>query len=470
MRRWWKSLGLVASGLLSLGGIVSSANAQFPPSGGGGFGMPPGVGMMGPPPGMAPGMMTGMGMPPGGGMMGQPPGAFGGNPKLGGMPAEFPNAAQPSKEPVSPFSIKEDGRPNAFNDCEDPRLISPTRFTISAGYTVMWLRAAGFPALLTTGDINDTVPGGLGQPGTAILSNGLGSPGAAAAFRMTATYWLADPETLGLEANFFIMEQRTRVSSFASDANGSPVLTRPFFNAVAFQEDADPRALPGFPGSTSDALTTRLMGGELNLRWFSPQQFEGAGLNFLAGVRWLRLDERYVSFDATTVSAVSTTLSDRFTTYNQFFGGQLGAEWQYRMQRFTFGMMSKLAIGPNYQTIKINGETVQVDPVAQTTITANQGLFAMPSNIGVYRAPKIAILPELGFKFRFDLTESIRFNLGYTFFLLNNTVRPGDQIDRSVNIQALNAPQSLPALPAPPTFHQNTFNAQMLNFGLEFRF
>src|SRR4051794_26651198 len=179
MRRRWKSLGLLAGGLVSLWGIVSSASAQFPPSGPGGYGMPRGGGMMGPPPGMIQGSPTGMGMPPGGGMMGPPPGAFGGNPKLACPPADFPNTPQPSQEPVSPFSIKEEGRPNAFNDCPDPRLLSPTRFQISVGYSLMWLRGAGFPPLVTSGDILDPVPGALKQPGTTILSNGLGTPGAA---------------------------------------------------------------------------------------------------------------------------------------------------------------------------------------------------------------------------------------------------------------------------------------------------
>ena len=452
MRSWWKSLGImgVVAGL-ALG--QTAARAQFPP-GPGAMGMPPG-----------PMMPTSM----------PPPGAFNGNPAMMGNPADFPNAAVPSGEPVSPFSIKDEGLPNAFSELIDPRLCRPACFQINMGYSFLWFRAQPFPPLVTTGDINDPFPGAIHQPGTQILSTTF-LPGPSAAFRVSAIYWLRDPELCGLEGTFFVMEQRSIYRPFSSDATGNPVLARPYLNPVVRVEDADPRALPGiFKGTTSDEARTRLMGAEVNLRFQDNPQMSGSRFNYLLGARWLRLDERYYSFD--TIESLAgqgslTTISDTFTTYNQFFGGQLGLEWHYRLDRFTFSLLGKIAAGPNYQTIKIKGETTFFDNATAVATVDPQGLYAQPTNSGVYRQIKFAVLGEVTANLGFDLTDRCRFNVGYTFMQINNTVRPGMQIDRNVNIQPLQNQGNLftPLVPEAPTFRQTFFYAHMLNLGLEFTF
>src|SRR5438128_4265936 len=89
MRRWRKLLALAAGILGGLGGLAVGASAQFPPPGG--FGPPP-SGMMGPPPDAN-------------------CGPFGGD--AGHLaPADFPNPAVPSQEPVSPFSLRTGGMQN----------------------------------------------------------------------------------------------------------------------------------------------------------------------------------------------------------------------------------------------------------------------------------------------------------------------------------------------------------------------
>lgn len=477
MRRRWTTVGLLAGGLAYLGGMLTSAHGQFGPPPGGGFGMPPG-GMMGAPP-SGYGMPPGMGMPPGGvpGMPmggGMPPGAFGGNPALLGQPAEFPNPAQKSKEPENPFSLKEDGSPNAFTS--DPYPYRPMRLQFSLGYTFLWFRPGDYPTLATTGSTVDANPGALDQPGTQIRSGGPREPGPSSAFRTTFTYWLRDPEILSLNGEFFLMEQRSLLGSLNSDGTGTPVLSRPFFNPtpLALGEDADSRSLPGVARATlSDSVRTRLMGGDLNLKWHSSAHAEGAHLAIIAGLRWLRLDERYQSYDTRDdiggFGGQNFTISDTFTTYNQFFGGQLGAEYRYTLGRFSVDLAGKVALGPNYQTIKIHGQTVVVDTATSTRdVDESLGLFAQPSNVGNYRRTQLAVVWEAGGKLNFDITERLRFQVGYSFLMQNRTVRPGDQMDRVINRQDVLAPQTEPALPGPPSFRQSYFYAHMLNLGLEF--
>ena len=290
MRRWWKSVGLLAGGLVGLGGILSSASAQFPPPGSGGFGMPPGGGMMGPPPGMVQGRPTSMGMPPS---------AFGGPPDMGGQPAEFPNAGKPSSEPTSPFSLKDEGAPNAFNCDQYPYV--PLRFQISAGYVFTWFRGGNFPPLTSTGSVNDQPSGALGQPNTVLLTNGVREPGLSSAFRTSITYWLKDPEVYSLDADFFIMEQRTLAKRYESDGAGVPLLARPYFNVGNGAEDAQLFAIPGvLRGTVSDSVRTRLMSADVNLKWHSSPNLDGAHFAFLTGVRWFRLDERYLNEDTSS--------------------------------------------------------------------------------------------------------------------------------------------------------------------------
>src|SRR5262245_19334286 len=98
MRSWWKTLrilGVVAAGLAL---VQTAAYAQFPPPMSG-FGMPPG---------------PAMGMPTSGG--GMAPGAFtNSNPGAMRTPADFPNPACGPQEPMSPFTLKDDGWGNAFS-------------------------------------------------------------------------------------------------------------------------------------------------------------------------------------------------------------------------------------------------------------------------------------------------------------------------------------------------------------------
>jgi hypothetical protein len=272
------------------------------------------------------------------------------------------------------------------------------------------------------------------------------------------------------------MEQRTVFRPFASDDNGNPVLARPFYNPTARVEDADPRSLPGvFKGTILDEARTRLMGAELNLRFQSGPNTPGSSFNYIVGGRWLSLNERYLSYDTIqTLAGINslTTISDNFTTYNNFFGGQAGLEWKYRLDRFSLSLLGKMGAGPNYQTIKIDGQTTVTDNTTGINTTDRQGLFAQPTNIGTYRAIKFAYFGEITANLGIDITDRIRFNIGYTYLQINNVARPGLQIDRNVNIQPLQNNGNLfpPLVPAAPTFQQTFFNAHMLNLGLELTF
>jgi hypothetical protein len=327
-----------------------------------------------------------------------------------------------------------------------------------------------FP-LVTAGSPADAVPGALGQPGTTILADS--NPfleHLRSGARFTATGWLTDePERLGVQASYFIMQQA--VTGFAATSQGNagdaPVLARPFFNVGLGREDALLVANTGLlAGSTNLGFSTRLMGADASLLYnVSGYNRYGPNLFLLAGPRFLRFDERYASTDTSTDLATSNTsmISDNFGTSNLFYGGQVGAQFRYRLERLTFDLTGKVAAGVNDQTLTINGFSSVTNPTTGLLASANQGLFAQQSNIGQYTHRAISVMPELGLKLHLDVTDNVRFSLGYGYLNMSHVARPGDQLDRNATVGA--------GFPARPTsIAETNFWTQYFSFGLELVF
>jgi len=327
-----------------------------------------------------------------------------------------------------------------------------------------------FP-LVTAGNPADAVPGALGQPGTTILADAtpfVEHPRAGG--RFTATGWLTDePERLGVQASYFIMQQA--VSGFAAGSQGNagnaPLLARPFFNAGLGREDALVIADSGVSaGTTNLGFSTRFMGADASLLYnVSGYNRYGPNLFLLAGPRFLRFDERYASTDTSTDLATSnaTLISDNFGTSNLFYGGQVGAQFRYRLERLTFDLTGKVAAGVNDQTLTINGFTSVTNPTTGLLASANQGIFAQQSNIGQYTHRAISVIPELGLKLHVDVTDNIRCSVGYGYLNMSHVARPGDQLDRNATLGA--------GFPARPTsINETNFWTQYFSFGLELVF
>ncbi len=355
----------------------------------------------------------------------------------------------------------------------------PALTELSLDYVFFAYTTRQIPNLATTGPPDTSsgaIPGALGQPNTQFLG-GDASSSQRPAFLATFTYWLVDPEAANIQATFFGMEDRSSKQAFTSDANGVPVLSRPFFNPNTNAQDAATRALlESRSGSISDSLTTRIMGAEVNLKFYTPSVYaESSGLNLFLGARWLRLQEIYSNFDTENFldgGGFATTYSDTFNAQNQFWGGQFGGELQYQFLGITFSVMGKLAMGVVRQTVVVSGQTVQTDLTTGAVVTDNrEGLYAQPSNVGTYNRNQFAIMPEAGVKAHLDVNSALRIHVGYTVFALTRTVRPTDEIDTTVNVQSLNVDVlAAPALPAPPSFRQQFFRGQMFNLGLELRY
>src|SRR5262249_6370406 len=100
------------------------------------------------------------------------------------------------------------------------------------------------------------------------------------------------------------------------------------------------------------------------------------------------------------------------------------------------------------------------------------GLLALSSNSGRISDLQGAVVPELGVQVGYAVLPRVRLFAGYSWVFWTDAVRPGRQIDLTINSNLL-APVTpcvaRPHRPA-PSLTREDFWAQGLTFGLECRY
>lgn len=290
-------------------------------------------------------------------------------------------------------------------------------------------------------------------------------------FRYTGGWWTDDARTTGYEADFFFLSRSREATALSSD--GSAVIARPYFDALAGAPAAELVSFPGVvAGSVTADATSRVIGGGLS-RLTNLCCDPCGRVDLVVGFRYLHLgDTVNVTEDLTALAIASRVtpmtsfvVSDRFATSNDFYGGVIGVSGERRYGSFFVGGKLSVALGGVVQTTTIDGSTT-VGGVAQAG-----GLLALPSNAGSYRRSAFAVVPEAGLRAGFQLTECARVYGAYNFLYLSNVARAGDQIDPAVN-PALLPPRGAVAGPAVPAFPDRTtdFWLQGVSLGVELRF
>ncbi|MAT70261.1 MAG: hypothetical protein CMJ58_12150 [Planctomycetaceae bacterium] len=366
-------------------------------------------------------------------------------------------------------------------------------FYARADYLMMWAKGMQTPPLVVRGEVNEGSDAGPADDffdnafivyGNEEILKGQRNGG-----RVTLGYWLDDYGQLGIEGEYLALgkiEER-----FVDGGNGmTPIVGRPYIEAsTGFFTSELPNLVPpgenavedvSFPGvmgtvtvdsqSEFNSASVRLRrnlccvggcgpecgdcvvgcgsgvdcGSGVGCTWlddpYLPMFARGRRhVDLIAGVRWMELDEnlRIVEdLTATTTPATTFLLTDNFATNNEFFGGELGFIWDWNHRRWSFEFLSKLGLGNTRQQVAISGSNLR-DGV---DLKENSGLLAQPSNVGVYERNVFAVIPELGVTLGYDLTERLRFNVGYSFIYWSRVARPGDQIDLNVNSDYLPFP------------------------------
>jgi hypothetical protein len=352
----------------------------------------------------------------------------------------------------------------------------------SGEYLMWWIRGANLPALVTSGPAAPGpvlgLEGALGQPGTSILF-GAGNQryDVSSGARFTVGWWCDCEQTKGIEFTYFFIGPRD--FNYTANSNEFPVLARPFFNVNNMIEFSEITASPGLStGSISVNSHSSLWGAEANYRCNVCCDCD-FHFDALAGFRFLQLNEDVniteninVLPTVPVVGGDTVLVSDRFGTRNSFTGAQIGGELGMKVERWSFDLTGKLAFGNNHEVINIEGSQAIRTPAGAVSVVPG-GLLALPSNSGRFTMNRFSFVPEWGAKVAYNVTDNWKLTLGYTFIYWTNVVRPGDQIDRNLNINQIPNFAAGPATnivrPVVP-FKETSFWAQGLSFGMEYDF
>jgi hypothetical protein len=368
-------------------------------------------------------------------------------------------------------------------------------FVVRAEYLQWWTRGYHLPVLVTTGAATtpEAVRGDLGQPDTVVLFGGDRTNQTLQSGARLMAVWNFDPcNECGLDGGYFFLGRRNGV--FAADSSQFPVLARPFFNVNIGAQDRELTATPGLLPGDLLKLTgnvrvdnfTELQGAELNVRKYLCGNCRYS-LYGLAGFRYLDLHEGLsITENVVSHAAVGGTtvfdpgnlivVNDAFNTRNRFYGGQVGLDGELRRGRWFLGGRLQVAVGATQQTIDINGsQTVTTPAGGRSTFVG--GLLALPSNIGTSTQNRFSVVPQVGLKVGYNLTDNLRVFACYDFLYWTNVVRPGDQIDTNLNVTQIPNFGTSPAF-APPSnivrpivpFATSSYFAHGFSAGLEWRY
>ncbi|HYV34779.1 MAG TPA: BBP7 family outer membrane beta-barrel protein [Gemmataceae bacterium] len=334
-------------------------------------------------------------------------------------------------------------------------------FTVDVEYLLWWIGNSKDNNVVAANNI-------LTAPGVSVLTaigdaeHAKKSPISGARFALG--YWetINSPwipggiRDFGGEAVFFFIGQKGLTLRNDQSTN----LVRPFFDLNNRQESGWVVAAPGIASGVINARAqASLWGAEANV-WkniyfnYPGTQSEVA---LMAGLRFLSADgliqvgstafydpnldpaSPFFPFAGSRINVLDT-----FATHNRFYGGQVGVSTKlWTMQKICIEGAFKLALGATSEDVNISGNQFRTFP-NQTTATYNGGLLALPSNIGNFHNDIFAQVPEVDFKVSCLVTDHITLETGFSALYWNRIVRPGQQIDREIDIT------QIPNFPVPP--------------------
>jgi hypothetical protein len=358
------------------------------------------------------------------------------------------------------------------------------RHYISLDALGWFVQADKLPALVTTSPAGtpQEIAGVLGLPTTSVLFgnqsvNGGMRPGG----RVQGGVWLDPYQSVAIEGHYYALATANTnyfvASTFNQGPANNPILARPFFNDAPMVNAAS-SVLTAFPGYIvpPPTLPPQIVNidGSITIRESSNLQSAGAGSRFAlnpansrarlsawGGYRYFNLNET-ISILASSnfgtnpfpfpIPPGRVESFDSFATRNVFNGGEIGLAANVNLRRWVVSADTRLAMGGMFQSLDIEGRTSAISNGYIASYPG--GLLAMPTNIGHYTRTRFALIPQVDVKLGYQLFPSLRVNVGYNFTYVSSVLRPGNQIDTTVNTTQI---AGLPLIgPAQP---QATVNA-----------
>ena len=348
------------------------------------------------------------------------------------------------------------------------------RATYVRGEYLLWtITGDSLPPLVTTSPTG-TPPaqaGVLGQSGTSTLFGDQSvNNNARSGARLLFGCWL-NP-TARFEFEWFVLGgQRT---TFNQSSDGSTILARPFFNVATGLQDSSLIAYSGLAQgqiAISDASFFNGAGAHVMRTIRVDQSADGAvrRIDGLYGFRYLGLYEDLRINSSSSGPASATAVFDQFRTSDSFYGGNFGLMSSRYRGRWSFVTIGRVGFGDTAQHIHIAGST-GTSVLAGPSHSFLGGLLALPSNMGDYGRDFFSVVPQLELKLAFTITANLRATVGYDAIYWSHVVRPGQQIDSSINPTQMSGGRLVGTSGPLPTFHETDIFIQGLSTGLEYRF
>ena len=285
-------------------------------------------------------------------------------------------------------------------------------------------------------------------------------------------YQFGQDQVWGLETSAFYLPDHAGGYSTASDALGNPPIYLPFNNVVTGVPGSytisDPLLLGGTSGTLAISLDSLLWGADINLTRRLRNLGDG-NIEIMAGFRFLDLEEglNINAFTNGFVAGIQISALDSFVTTNQFYGGQLGARYRFRRGDFTAELLGQVALGVTHQAVIVNGVDTESGAGAPNPGTFPGGIFSQQSNIGVQVHDVFSVVPHAQIKFGWDFSSQLRVTAGFDFLYWNQVVRPGDQVDTTIDMTQANG--GPPAARPGPLFNRSDLFVYGASVGLEWR-
>ena len=358
-----------------------------------------------------------------------------------------------------------DGNPFGFDLCNPAGnlpgrqlcICLPSHGWVSVDYLGLFASGMNIPPLVTSSPVGSSQSNAGVLPGANILYGGNDNAfsNQINGIRVRVGLWSAVRPNFGVEGEYFGFNEQSE--SFTASSSGSPILARPFYNNITGLQDAELVAFPNLlSGNVQVEATSRLDAAAVRFRhilccgekgscspWDCGPVVAQSRIDATLGWRYMQLAEGLTVTEElsslNTNNPGSFLIRDSFQTFNQFNGLELGFQWLHRRGFWSLDAQMRTSVGISRQWLQIEGSTRSPrDAAAQVG-----GLLAQPGrNIGTYDRTELGVVPEFGTTLGYQLTERLKLSVGYTSIYWSNVLRPGDQIDNTVNTNLL--PPAIP--------------------------
>lgn len=376
-------------------------------------------------------------------------------------------------------------------------------FWIDAELMIAQIKKWDTPVRVTTAPVTGDQPlGGLDSLGTQVIFDGSDQtkqPYGGGRFEIGG--WCDECQYYGARAGFFFLARQGDGFVTAQNTNANPTgvidppgLYVPFTNATSntLPPDAFAVAQTGFAsGAVRIQSHSQMLGadGHFLCSTFRGWNFRVDGM---VGFRYLALREAFSidqqmrvfpnnafripipEFGAFVPVPVNIGVFDYFNTHNNFYGGDIGYRGRFERGSWSLDMTARIAMGLTHHTIRTDGLTSYMI-AGIPPVLATGGRFVLPNaNLGTFNNDAFSVVPQLGAAIGYQPCHWLRLSVGYDWLAWTRVVRPGDQIDTTIDPAAvLTRPeynsQAIPTRPAVP-FRQTDFWMQSVTVGVQFLF